>query len=482
MIDVGQGLAAVVETSGHVLVFDTGPQWRGGTVAARVSLLPYLRSRGIRRIDRLVREPRRPGSCRAVPGSSRARIAVERTLASPGGRAAATKPARRAPDGDGTASPFACCIRPGHSRAATTTARARCRVTGPGGTALLLADPEAAAEAALVGQAIAADVVLVPHHGSASSSSPALVAAVSARVAIASAGFGNRWGMPRADVVARWRAAGTTVLDTAEQGAVRVRVPPAAGAHRRSRPSGATSRAGGAPGRLAEGVAGSGTGRTVSCRAMWEIILAGGPVMWPIILCSVVAAAIVLERLWTLQRKRVIPRELTDRIWKLVESQSLNERHIEALAHNSPLGRVLAAGLANRDQGREIMKEAIEDTGRHVVHELERFLGTLGTIAAVSPLLGLLGTVTGMIQAFEAISSEGVGDPQVLAGGIGTALITTAAGLIVAIPSLFAYRYLRGVVDLLVVDMEKEAMKLVRAFDQMQKRTERGARRREAAS
>jgi biopolymer transport protein ExbB len=215
---------------------------------------------------------------------------------------------------------------------------------------------------------------------------------------------------------------------------------------------------------------------------MWEIIHAGGPVMWPLIVCSVVAVAIMLERLWTLQRKRVIPRELTDRIWKLVESQSLNDRHIEALAVSSPLGRVLAAGLANRDQGRDIMKEAIEDTGRHVVHELERFLGTLGTIAAVSPLLGLLGTVTGMIQAFEAISREGVGDPRVLSGGIGTALITTAAGLIVAIPALFGYRYLRGVVDLLVVDMEKEAMKLVRAFDQMGRRGDRGPRRREAAS
>ena len=198
---------------------------------------------------------------------------------------------------------------------------------------------------------------------------------------------------------------------------------------------------------------------------MWEIILAGGPVMWPIILCSVVAAAIVLERLWTLQRKRVIPRELTDRIWKLVESQSLNDRHIEALAHNSPLGRVLAAGLANRDQGREIMKEAIEDTGRHVVHELERFLNTLGTIATIAPLLGLLGTVTGIINSFSAISTGGMGDPRVLSAGISESLLATAAGLCVAIPSLFAYRFLRGKVDRIVVQMEKEAMKLVEAIE-----------------
>ena len=200
---------------------------------------------------------------------------------------------------------------------------------------------------------------------------------------------------------------------------------------------------------------------------MWEIILAGGPVMWPIVLCSVLAAAILLERLWTLSHKRVIPRELTDRVWKLVETRTLNDRHIEALERNSPLGRVLAAGLANRLQGREIMKEVIQDTGRHVVHELERFLNPLGTIAAITPLLGLLGTVTGMIQAFEAITSEGVGDPRVLSGGIAEALITTAAGLIVAIPSLIAYRYLRGTVDFLVVEMEKEAMKLVQAFDRM---------------
>jgi biopolymer transport protein ExbB len=214
---------------------------------------------------------------------------------------------------------------------------------------------------------------------------------------------------------------------------------------------------------------------------MWEIIIAGGPVMWPIMLCSVAAAAIILERIWTLQRKRIIPRELTERVWKLVETRTLNDRHVEALGRNSPLGRVLAAGLANHDKGRDIMKEAIEDTGRHVVHELERFLNPLGTIAAISPLLGLLGTVIGMIEAFDAITSQGVGDPRMLSGGIGEALITTAAGLIVAIPALLGYRYLRGVVDFLVIEMEKEAMKLVQAFDTMTARAP-AVRRREAAS
>jgi biopolymer transport protein ExbB len=214
---------------------------------------------------------------------------------------------------------------------------------------------------------------------------------------------------------------------------------------------------------------------------MWEIIIAGGPVMWPILLCSVAAAAIILERIWTLQRKRIIPQELTERVWKLVETRTLNDRHVEALGRNSPLGRVLAAGLANHDKGRDIMKEAIEDTGRHVVHELERFLNALGTIAAISPLLGLLGTVIGMIEAFDAITSQGVGDPRMLSGGIGEALITTAAGLIVAIPALLGYRYLRGVVDFLVIEMEKEAMKLVQAFDTMTAKAP-AVRRREAAS
>ena len=198
---------------------------------------------------------------------------------------------------------------------------------------------------------------------------------------------------------------------------------------------------------------------------MWEIIKAGGPVMWPIIALSIGATAILLERLWSLQERRVIPPELRVKVWKLVETGQLTDRHIAALEQNSALGQILAAGLANRNRPREYIKEAIEDTGRHVVHELERFLNMLGTIAAVSPLLGLLGTVTGIIVAFNAITHQGVGDPKMLSGGIGQALICTAAGLIVAIPSLMGYRYLRGRVDGLVVSMEKEALKLVRSLD-----------------
>ena len=201
---------------------------------------------------------------------------------------------------------------------------------------------------------------------------------------------------------------------------------------------------------------------------MWEIVRAGGPLMWPIILCSVIALGIVVERIWTLQPSRVMPPGLLPKIWQLVEGGQVTDKVIAALEQNSPLGRVLAAGLANRHRPRALMMERLEDTGRHVVHELERFLNTLGTIAGVSPLLGLLGTVTGIINAFNAITSQGVGDPRVLSGGIGEALITTAAGLIVAIPALVAHRYLRGKVDSLVIDMEKEAMKLVQALDQAQ--------------
>jgi biopolymer transport protein ExbB len=199
---------------------------------------------------------------------------------------------------------------------------------------------------------------------------------------------------------------------------------------------------------------------------MFEIVKAGGPVMVPIILASIIAAAIFLERLWTLQQRRVLPAELTDKVWKWVEQRQIQDKHILALQQNSPLGKILAAGLANRHRDRSIIKEAIEDTGRHVVHELERFIGMLGTIASISPLLGLLGTVVGMIRTFNAIQTQGVGDPAALGGGIAEALITTAAGLTVAIPSLLAYKYLRGRVETLVVQMEKESIKLVQAMEE----------------
>jgi biopolymer transport protein ExbB len=198
---------------------------------------------------------------------------------------------------------------------------------------------------------------------------------------------------------------------------------------------------------------------------MFEIVKAGGIMMGPIILASIMAAAIILERLWTLQAKRVLPAELTEKVWKWVEQRQIQDKHIVALQQNSPLGKILAAGLANRHRDRDIIKESIEDTGRHVVHELDRFIGALGTIASLSPLMGLLGTVLGMIRTFNAITNEGIGNPAVLAGGIAEALITTAAGLTVAIPALIGYKFLRGRVQRLVVQMEKEAIKLVQAME-----------------
>lgn len=202
---------------------------------------------------------------------------------------------------------------------------------------------------------------------------------------------------------------------------------------------------------------------------MLEIVQAGGWLMLPIIACSMVAAAIILERLWTLQQKRVLPKDLTVQAWQWVKADRLDSERVQMLHQSSPLGQVLAAGLVNRDAGREIAKEGIEDTGRHVVHEMERYLNPLGTIAVISPLLGLLGTVIGMVKVFAAITVHGVGNPSVLAGGISEALITTAAGLTVAIPSLIGYRYLRGRVDALVVRMEKEAMKFLEALLQHQR-------------
>lgn len=197
---------------------------------------------------------------------------------------------------------------------------------------------------------------------------------------------------------------------------------------------------------------------------MLEIVQAGGWLMLPIIVGSVVAVAIVLERLWTLQPRRVLPPNATVQVWEWVQQGQLDPEHVQRLAQSSPLGEVLATGLNYRHAPRDVLKEAIEDAGRHVVHDLERYLNTLGTIAAISPLLGLLGTVSGMIRAFTAITTQGVGDPTVLAGGISEALITTAAGLAVAIPALIAHRYLRGRVNALVVKIEKESIRFVEAL------------------
>lgn len=194
---------------------------------------------------------------------------------------------------------------------------------------------------------------------------------------------------------------------------------------------------------------------------MWELIIAGGWVMLPIVICSVLAAALFAERLWALQRGRIIPRHLVAQVWHKVKNDALDANQLREIRAGSPLGRVIAAGLVNMHHDREIMMESIEDAGRHEAHGLERYLNTLGTIAAITPLLGLLGTVIGMIKVFATISAQGLGDAGALAGGISEALITTAAGLVVAIPSLIAYRYLRGKVDALVVDMEQESLKLV---------------------
>lgn len=203
---------------------------------------------------------------------------------------------------------------------------------------------------------------------------------------------------------------------------------------------------------------------------MLELIKAGGWLMWPILLCSIISLAIIAERFWSLRKKRIAPKHLVAQVYQWEKVGHLDRKRINALRSGSALGRILAAGLVNRRHPREVMKESIEEVGRHVAHDLERFLNTLGTIASISPLLGLLGTVIGMIKVFAVITTHGVGDPSILADGISTALITTAAGLSVAIPSLMFHRYFRGKVDDLVVTMEQEALKMVEVMHGLRER------------
>lgn len=207
---------------------------------------------------------------------------------------------------------------------------------------------------------------------------------------------------------------------------------------------------------------------------MLEIVIAGGWLMVPILACSVIAVAIIIERFVRLRRKRVLPEGVLTRVRQWAAARELDRQHIEQLKRSSALGRVLSAALVNRKRERAVIKDAVEDTGRHVVHELERFLNTLGTIAGITPLLGLLGTVIGMIDVFSAIMIHGVGDPNQLAGGISQALITTAAGLTVAIPSYFFYRYFRGLVRTYVVEMEEQAIELLQTIEHKRPAAVRG--------
>jgi biopolymer transport protein ExbB len=175
-----------------------------------------------------------------------------------------------------------------------------------------------------------------------------------------------------------------------------------------------------------------------------EILMAGGWAMLPILISSAVALAIILERFWSLRRSAVIPPGLGDEVREWARARKIDPEHLNMLSTNSPLGELMAAALSVRNRPREIIKERVEDTGRHVVHRLERFLNTLGTIALIGPLLGLLGTVFGLIKMFFAVMISGVGDPMKMAGGIGEALVCTAAGLCVAIPAYVFHRYFRG--------------------------------------
>ncbi len=193
---------------------------------------------------------------------------------------------------------------------------------------------------------------------------------------------------------------------------------------------------------------------------MLAIVEAAGWPIWTLILASVLSVAIIIERFVSLRTSEILPPSLLDKTLQAYRQQNADPEMLKLLAQSSPLGRVFAAGLRNAKQSREVMKESVEEAGRAAAHELERFLPALGTIASVAPLLGLLGTVIGMVEIFGSQTTSG-SNPAVLAHGISTALYNTAFGLIVAIPSLIFYRFFRSRVDNLIVDMEQETVKLV---------------------
>ncbi|WP_028669953.1 MotA/TolQ/ExbB proton channel family protein [Saccharospirillum impatiens] len=197
---------------------------------------------------------------------------------------------------------------------------------------------------------------------------------------------------------------------------------------------------------------------------MFEIIKAGGWLMVPIVLCSIIAIAITVERYWALRVAKVMPKDQLPKVWMWIKNHELDSGKIKELKSGSLFGYILSSGLTASKHGREAMKDAIQESGNHVAHEMEKFLSTLGTIAAIAPLLGLLGTVLGMIEVFTAIMVQGSGNTGVLAGGISQALITTAAGLSVAIPAVIFHRALTRRVDDLLIIMEQDSAKLVDAI------------------
>ena len=197
---------------------------------------------------------------------------------------------------------------------------------------------------------------------------------------------------------------------------------------------------------------------------MFEIVQAGGILMLPIILCSVLAIAVIIERFWMLNPSLIAPKNMLPDVWAKIKQNQLSANELRELRYSSPLGQILAAGLVNAKSGRDIMTESIEQAASHVIHDMSRYLNLLGTIAQITPLLGLLGTVLGMIQVFTEIMAQGTGNANALAGGISEALITTAAGLTVAIPTLLFYRFFQRRIDSLVVELERESIKLVDAL------------------
>ena len=194
---------------------------------------------------------------------------------------------------------------------------------------------------------------------------------------------------------------------------------------------------------------------------MFELIQSGGIMMFPLIFSSVIALAIIIERFMSLRVHKVVPADAIELARKLASSAKLHETQIDELRNSSLMGRVLATGLESRELPRHIMKENVEEAGRHAVHDLERYLPALGTVVTIAPMMGLLGTVLGMIGVFGAINTAGVGDPKTMAGGISEALITTVAGLLIAIVTLVFERYFKAKVDSYVATMEREALRLI---------------------